>query len=211
MTNQPKGSRLFPLEVCLFIHDHNVGKLAAELADLVNKTFGTSYTVIQIKNYRQRNHLNSGLTGRFEKGNVPFNKGKKTGNRPCMMRTQFKKGHTPHNHRTIGSERVNVDGYRERKVAEPNKWKLVHTIVWEASRGPVPDGHCIIFKDGDRLNCEIDNLLLVSRGEEAVMNKRQLRTPDAQLTETGHNVAQLILAISQAKKKSKKHKKEGEA
>lgn len=36
--------------------------------------------------------------------------------------------------------------------------KRLHRIVWSQERGPVPKGHKVVFKDGDRLNCDISNL-----------------------------------------------------
>ena len=48
-------------------------------------------------------------------------------------------------------------------------------LLWEQRHGrPVPDGHLVLFADGDRRNFDPANLLLVSRAELAVMNKRRL-------------------------------------
>lgn len=193
----------YPPEVRDFIAEHNRGKSAKELTALVNKTFGMSYTSEQIKGYRARHHLISGLTGCFVKGRTPHNKGKHV-SYPGMRPTQFKKGHKPQNHRPVGSERVNADGYRERKVAEPNVWRAVHLLAWEAVNGPVPKGHVVIFKDSDRLNCDISNLLLVSRAELARMNQRHLISTDPNLTEVGQNIARLISATTKKKKQRKR-------
>ena len=190
-------------EVRAFIEAHNKGRTAAELADLVNATFGTSYTAVQIKSYRKNHHLNSGLTGHFEKGNVPHNKGKKTGSYPGMVSTQFKKGNVPLNHRPVGSERVTRDGYRERKISEPNIWRAVHFLNWEAVNGPIPKGCVLIFKDRDRTNCEVSNLLLVTRAELARMNQRGLISTIPEGTEVGQNIARLILATAKRKRERK--------
>ena len=37
-------SRTYPPEVVAFIAEHNAGRTAKEVADLVNATFGTFYT-----------------------------------------------------------------------------------------------------------------------------------------------------------------------
>lgn len=197
----------FPPAVRAFIAGHNKGRSAAELTELVNATFGTSYTREQIKGYRSRNHLDSGLRGYFEKGHTPHNKGKHTGSYPGMVATQFKKGHEPHNHRPVGSERTNRDGYLERKIAEPKTWRAVHVINWEEAHGPVPKGHVVIFKDGDRMNCDVSNLLLVSRAELARMNQKGLISADPEQTETGQNIARLILATAKRKKERKRRTK----
>ena len=196
-------SRIFPPEVLAFFEVNNQGRSAKDMADLLNATFGTSYTVNQIKGCRARMHWNSGLTGHFEKGHTPYNKGKKGHKYPGMELTQFKAGHRPHNAHPVGTELVNTDGYLARKVAEPNKWRHVHILNWEAAHGPVPEGHVVIFKDQNRSNCTLDNLLLVSRAELAIMNKRRLVVEDPDGTETGLYIARLIQA------KRKKQKKRG--
>ena len=197
-------SRLFPQEVLDFFKEHNYGRSAQEMTDLLNRTFGTSYTREQIKACRARNHWDSGLTGQFEKGHTPHNKGKKGFSYPGSEATQFKKGHVPKNHRPVGSIRKDCDGYIYKKVAEPNKWRMLHVLNWEAAHGPVPPGHALVFKDGDRSNCELDNLLLVTRGELAVMNKRHLLTGNSETAEAAQTLARLIKAATTKKKRSPK-------
>lgn len=199
--------KLFPPEVHDFFKANNHGRTAAEMTELLNSTFGTGYTVEQIKNYRSRQHWDSGLTGRFEKGNVPFNKGLKGVSYPGMEATQFKKGHPPHNHRPVGSTRVDCDGYIWQKVEEPNKWRPLHVLNWEAVHGPVPKGHIVVFKDRNQSNCEVENLLLITKAEHAIMCKRGLYTTMPEATEAGQLIARLALAKSKAKKQTRKSRK----
>lgn len=113
------------------------------------------------------NHPNN-IAARFTKGHVPDNKGKKMSSEQytkCQP-TMFKKGLKPHNHREVGSERINVDGYREIKVAEPGKWMLKHRVIWEQVNGPIPKGHNVQFKNHDPLDCRIDNLYLISKSDQ---------------------------------------------
>lgn len=196
----------FPPDVRVFIAEHNKGKTAAEMTELVNATFHAFYTVEQIKNYRSRNHLDSGLTGRFEKGHTPHNKGKHTGSYPGMVATQYKEGHVPYNHRPVGSERVTRDGYLERKIAEPNVWRAVHVLNWEAVNGSVPKGSALLFKNGDKTNPDVSNLLLVTRAELARMNQKRLISTDPEQTEVGQNIARLILATAKRKKERRKRR-----
>ena len=205
-SHNPRKSRLFSLPVSEFICEHNEGVSATELTELINAAFKTAYTVQQIKNYRARHHLTSGLTGYFKEGHTPHNKGKKTGSYPGMVQTQYKKGHLPHNYRPVGSVRVTCNGYLERKIADPKEWRMVHVLNWEAEYGPVPDGCVIIFRDGDKTNCDTSNLLLVTRAELARMNQKGLISSDGECTEAGLNVARLIIATNKRKKQMQKNK-----
>lgn len=104
----------------------------------------------------------------FTSGHTPANKGKKMSPElyaKCAP-TMFKKGNIPGNHREVGSERVNKDGYVEIKVAEPNKWKAKHRVIWEAANGPVKKGYNVQFKDGNPKNITLENLYLISRAQQ---------------------------------------------
>jgi hypothetical protein len=108
----------------------------------------------------------------IKKGDIPPNKGKKPSDYMTqeaidrMRITQFKKGQMPHNHKNVGYERVNVEGYVEVKIAEPKTFKLKHRLVWEQKYGTIPHGYNVQFKDGNRQNCHIDNLYLISRADQ---------------------------------------------
>ena len=108
------------------------------------------------------------IAARFQKGSVPLNKGKKVSPEiySKMQPTMFKKGQNPVNHRDVGSERVNVDGYIEIKVAEPNRWRLKHRVIWEQVNGAIPKGFNVQFKNHNRQDCRIENLYLISKAEQ---------------------------------------------
>ena len=113
------------------------------------------------------NHPNA-VAHRFKKGSVPPNKGKKMSPEVYekVKETMFKKGHSPVNHREVGSERINVDGYIEIKVAEPNRWKLKHRIIWEQVNGEIPKGYNVQFKNHNPQDCRIENLYLICRTDQ---------------------------------------------
>ena len=87
-----------------FLCANNAGKTCVEITELVNSTFGTEYTVGQIKAIRSRMHIKSGLTGYFEKGHVPANKGRKGFYSKGSEKGWFKKGHVPYNKAHVGDE-----------------------------------------------------------------------------------------------------------
>ena len=149
-----------------------------------------------------RNNISSGKTGRFEKGHIPNSKGQKMSKEQyekCKP-TMFKKGHIPKNHREIGSERITKDGYIEIKIKEPNLWVLKHRLIYEEHYGKIPAGYSVIFGDGDKLNCNIDNLILVSRSELLLMNRNKLIKKDSSLTKTGLNIAKLLDTMNKKKR-----------
>lgn len=180
-------------------------KSNADLTECFNKQFGLSIRLAQIKAFKKNNKISSGLTGRFERGHVPFNKGKK-GLCQGGVETQFKKGHKPHNYMPLGSERVNGDDYVDIKIADPNRWRGKHLIIWEEHNDrPVPKGYAVIFGDGNRRNFDPDNLILVSRAQLAVMNKNGLIQDNAELTRTGIILADIYRKIGE-RKRSKRRK-----
>lgn len=143
-----------------------------------------------------KNLLESGKAHRYKKGDVSWNKGKYM---RMSIATEFKKGQKPHNYKPVGSERITVDGYLERKVADPKKWKGLHIILWEEVNGPVPPRHKVIFLDNNKLNVSIDNLLCVSN-EDAMRRNTIHRYPK--------EIVQAIKTISKLKKTIRNHGKE---
>lgn len=124
---------------------------------------------------RLRRGDNAGVAFRFKKGQVPHNKGlRRPGWAPGRMReTQFKKGglsgRAAARYQPIGAERISKEGYVERKVSDcrpaSRRWRGVHVLAWEAANGPVPKGHVIAFKNGDKRDVRIENLECISRRE----------------------------------------------
>jgi hypothetical protein len=178
-----------------------------EIIGLFCNRFKLQLSLGQIKSFVGNRKLNTGRTGCFNKGHIPFNKGQK-GLNIGGVETQFKKGHLPHNYYPVGTERVRTghygrptfDNYIDVKIADPNKWKAKHILIWEAHNGPVPKGHAVIFGDRNNRNFDINNLILVSRKQLAILNKNKLIQNDADLTRTAVVVADIYLKISERKK-----------
>lgn len=112
-----------------------------------------------------------GAGSRFKKGNVPPQKGKKPSEKVMagLRKNMFRKGNIPHNIKPEGYERVNVEGYIEVRVAV-GQYAHKHRLVWEQANGKVPDGFIVSFKDGNRLNCDLDNLHLITRRDIMARN-----------------------------------------
>jgi len=126
-----------------------------------------------------RTNGRQGVGSRFEKGHKSWNKGMK-GLQIGGVETRFKPGSKPPNYRPVGSTRVSVDGYIEIKVAEGmHQWKLLHRENWKAAHGVYPaQGMALIFKDGNKQNCGIENLELITREELALRNMIRRYPPE---------------------------------
>ena len=192
-----------------FFEEYVPGHSYAEIQAAFIEKYGWEITIGQVKSYINNHHLNTGRTGRFVKGQESHNKGVKMSKEVYekAKHTMFTKGHVPHNHKPVGSERVNVDGYIEVKVEEPRKWRLKHNVVWEQHNGKIPKGSVVIFLDGNKLNVSIENLKLIKRSELLIMNQYNFFQGSAELTETAANVAKLIESERAARKRLKR--KEG--
>lgn len=202
---KPKDcGHLFPKEIHEFICTNNKGKTLTEITALVNETFGKTFTKKQLRCFRKNNHLVSGLTGRFGKGHVPANKGKKGWYAPGSEKAWFRKGNVPHNKVSVGTEVMATMGYIKVKVAEPDVWEFKHIMEWEKHHGKVPDGCVITFKDGDHRNCSIENLMCISFRENSQLNGRKLRTVSPELTEAGLALVRLENRVNELMEERKK-------
>lgn len=99
-----------------------------------------------------------------------------------MRRTMFSND-THYTSKPIGTEVVAPDGYVLVKVQDHGKrserWRQKHRIVWEQHHGSIPNGFIVQFKDGNRRNCDIRNLQLISRADQMkTQNSSLVRIPE---------------------------------
>lgn len=174
----------------------------------IKEHFGIEVTLLQCKHMRNNHHRFSNRTGWFQKGYVPFNKGKHVWTDGCpesMKRTQFKLGNLPHNTRPIGYERVDKkEGYVFVKVPGKQKMVLKHRWVWEQAHGPIPKGYIIIFMNGDRTDCRLENLKMIPQSLNSIRNRNHLAANDKDLSEAGLHIAELIRKRSALERKGQK-------
>lgn len=193
---------VFPPEKAEWIKSNRYGHTLADFTVLFNKHFHCNYKASQINSFCGAHHILSGFDGRFKKGNIPPNKGKKGQCALGCKKTWFEKGHVPVNTVPVGTETVTKDGYIRIKIAEPNKWELKHRIIWEKYHGPLAHGDAIIFLDGNNQNCDINNLRLVTRSELAVLNtRRRIQYGDPELNQAGITLTRIELALAGKDKK----------
>ena len=173
-----------------------------------NEKFGENRSEGSIRAALRNHRIRSGRTGQFVKGMRPWNTGTKglTG----KNRTTFRKGNVPPNRKPLWSKRVDSkDGYLLIKIPErdpytgfPTRYKAKHKYIWEQENGPIPAGHAVIFKDGDRRNFEPENLMLVKRAELLALNNLGYKEAPAEVKPS-------ILALSKLRIKMFKRRCDG--
>lgn len=172
-----------------FLRNNVKGTPYKKLTEMFNKEFGTKFNVRTIagilKHYKFRNEIDP----KFKKGHKNTSP------------STFKKGHTPFNARPLLSERVNAQGYLEIKVKEPKTWIHKQVYVWEKENNrKLPKGYVVMFLDGNRLNCDIDNLILVHRRELLCLNRNQMLKKDKANNECCLNYVRLNQKIKEIEK-----------
>lgn len=168
-------------------------------------------TPARLHSLRKREGWKTGRTGQFDKGTVPWSKGKKLPFNPNSAVTQFKKGQLPHNHRGPGHESIGDDGYVWIVTDQRNPWTGAstwrvhkHRWLWEQANGPVPEG-MVLKCLGDKANTDPSNWEPVPIGLLPRLNGKSNRAYDrapAELKPTIMAVAKLEHAIA-ARRKSK--------
>ena len=80
--------------------------------------------------------------------------------------------------RPIGSITIRKTSNRKSKyIKTANGWVLLHHYRYNEVNGPIPIGQLIAFKNGNNLDCRVENLELTTRNE--MMNRnRKIRVPN---------------------------------
>lgn len=183
------------------------GTKAAAIAELLGCTAGQVYdrarrlglyktreALAEMARKTMQNPHHPAHGTRFAKGGTPWNKGINYNAGGRSRETQFKAGHrrgaAAHNWAPIGTERINDEGYLERKMTDTGITRRdfvpVHRLIWIEAGREIPPGYSVCFKDGDRKNVVLDNLELRSRAE--IMRRNSI-----------HNYGPEIARISQLK------------
>lgn len=140
-----------------FIKDNVKGVNYSELTEMFNEKFGTNKTRSHIKGYCFRHKLSNGMTNestRFAKGHIRY----------C----------SPGN--PIGSEVISHNGQLLIKVRDDGRyyrknWKAKKVVVWEQYYGEKPKDTMVLSLDGNEMNFDISNLMLIGTGENMWLHK----------------------------------------
>jgi hypothetical protein len=210
-----------------FLRDISPGRYRAEILEMFNRNFGASLDMIRLNGILERHKIHSEKKRKYTQEELQFIRDNLTGRSYAELAEMFNRrfGHQEtkkilsklanrhgfynglsHSLCPPGTERINKGYVIVKTGKSKNEWKSKHRLIWEAANGPVPEGHVVLFADGNRRNFALGNLILVSRKERAVMNNRGLIFPDKDLTKAGSAVAKLILVITERERETGKRR-----
>jgi hypothetical protein len=116
----------------------------------------------------------------MQPGHISHNKGKAMPPeiREKVSHTWFPKGHRPHNTKPAdGVITIRTDkktGRQYQYIREGlSRWEPLHRHLWRQHHGKIPRGKVVVFKDGNPMNCVIDNLELLTYQENMMRNTIQ--------------------------------------
>lgn len=195
-----------------FMKSYVPGHSYKEIRDEFLKRFGYIPCKSFPNSYIKNNGLHTGRTGRFEKGHIPANKGKKMPKEiyeKCKG-TMFKQGSIPPNILPVGTEKKLADGYiwvktnDLQRAKKKESWIQKHRAIYEKHYGEIPKEHVVIFLDRNRENFDPENLAAIKRSELARLNHQGLIYDDIDLTKAGIGIVRLSSKISEREKSDKR-------
>lgn len=170
------ATRAYTDEENAFLRGFIPGHTEREISGAFEARFGRALTASQVANRKARLGVRSGTHGgRFERGNVPANKGRTwdeqgipEDTRKRMRSGQFRPGNLPHTTRPLLDTRVSRDGYTEihvglhRRERANDQWIPLSHFVWEQANGREwPEGCRAVFADRDPTNLDPENVVPV--------------------------------------------------
>ena len=213
-------ARIWTDEEIEFIREHAMQMPCAELVKLVNERFGKNYSLEQLYRVKARCRIKSLNIGcyrkgirnspetEFKKGHVPHNKGTHPPTVGRMAETQFKPGNMPHNHKPVGSERI-CYGKIQIKIAEPKSWEWLATLIWQSvHKKALPEGCIIRFANEDITDYSPENLVAITKAQNAVLNHLHIHTYDADSLKAALLICDL--KMQQSKRKKRRNKRNNE-
>ncbi len=160
--------------------EHYPHRSTKEVAEIIGKSISQCYNkAFALQLHKTPEYLATEASGRlkhtrvesqFPKGHKPWNKGIK-GIQIGGQESQFKKGHVPANHKEVGSERIDEDGYTYIKIAEHTRWVLKHRHIYEQHHGKLEPHMIVTFRDKNISNFEIENLEAITKVENMERNR----------------------------------------
>lgn len=187
------GRRYWQPNEIAYLRKHFPHRVTIEVATELGRSYATVCVKARLLGLRKTKEFFKTLGGRiqpgeadprggatrFKKGQPAWNKGTHYVAGGRSKATRFRKGHNPANRREVGALRINSEGYLDIKTEPGNrKWVSLHRWNWFQAHGSYPPADmALVFKDGDKHNCELDNLELVTKVEMMRRNNLHARYP----------------------------------
>ncbi len=174
--------------------------LGCQLHQLYNKAHRLSLKKSEqfLKEMAIRSNLaEHGKAYLFKKGQTPPNKGKKQVEYMSQeaidktKATRFKKGRKPHNTKSDGEITIRESRgirYKWVRISE-GEWIPYHHKVWKDSGRIFEKGMNLIFRDGDSMNCKLENLEYLS--DKELMNRNSIVNYPPEIRKAMHLISKL--------------------
>jgi len=100
--------------------------------------------------------------------------------------------------------------YRRTHRAKVNGWKKSYydrcvnkgISIWEKEYGKIPEGYCLIYKDGNKKNLDLNNLMLISNSDMMIIVGNRIELS------CGEEVLNTSIILAQLSRKRRKLEKE---
>lgn len=193
-----------------YIFANYKGKTENDLLNELNAKFNETFTLHKLQDFKKRNKLHSGLSGKWKKGNVPWTK--TISKEEWFSHYDLEEWREIHRvkseklrkYKNVGDIFKSADGFLfiitsiEYGIPWHKRIRPYAQYIWEQHNGKIPNGYKVTYKDGNKLNCDISNLILVSKKEILYLAKNN-GFGKGEITET-------LLDIYQTKQKIKEIK-----
>lgn len=205
----PRQLKVWTKEMIQFCREHATEYTYRGMAEKLNELFGTNIIEEQVSSLYSRYKITNNKPTAFHKGHVPSNKGKKWSEylspeqQEACKKGCFKKGQESFNKKPIGTIVIRHDchrkgqAYRWIKVRDgkTDNYQMYSRYLYEKTYGvKLKTEELIIHLDGDSLNDNIDNLMLVKNTENGTLNKSYKVSDNPEITKAS------ILTIRLAQK-----------
>jgi len=141
----------------------------------------------------------------FKPGQISFNKGLSQSEymTPAGLEktkaTRFKKGAVAYNAKADGCISIRKDSsgisYKHIRISK-GKWELLQRHIYTKTFGPIPENMLVVFKDGNQINCNPSNLMLLSMAENVIRNSIHHLPPE---------LKEVIKVLNKVKKQIRKN------
>lgn len=150
----------YTIEQNNFFLEYTKGHSPAEVIDEFENRFGIRLNYAQVRHKMTRAGGN-GINTRFCKDHE-INKGRPGRKYPMKKEHNIKWQENGSEILRKGEWYVKIDG----------KWYRKNRVIWEKEYGPIPEGKFLFYRDGNKENCTLENLIMVDNAVSIDMTRK---------------------------------------